>query len=86
MTTRGGETQMKSIFRTLPGLATAFVLGAMLMSPGYEQLPSGVREREIGLALAAGVILTLIAVFVTRGKPQQQNTGFGSPARNRNGR
>lgn len=78
---------MKSILRALPGLITTFVLGAMVTTAGFAQQTSQVvRAKEIGGVIAAGVLLTLAVIFLTRGKPQQQNTGFGSPARARNGR
>lgn len=79
---------MISVLRTLPGFAAAFLLGALVMSPGFEQLPTAVKQRQIGLIIAAGVILTLLLVAVTRRKPQEQKqpAGFGRPARNRTGR
>lgn len=77
---------MKTIFRTLPGLVTAFLLGAMVMSRFFTTAPAPVRAKELGALIAAGAIVTLFAVLTTRRRPQQQSTGFGTPARARNGR
>lgn len=79
---------MKTILRTLPGLATALLLGSAVMSRGFGQLPPGVREKEIGYIVAAGVILTIVVVVLTRSRKntKQQSSGFGYAARTRTGR
>ena len=74
---------MKTILRTLPALLAAVIVGTVMDSPAFHQLPVHVLQKEIGYILGATVALTLIVVALTRGKPKQQNTGFGSPARPR---
>ena len=75
---------MLSVIRTLPGLAAAFVLGALVMSSDFAQATSTLKGCEVGIVLGAAVLATLFLLSMTRRRPQQQQAGgFGQQTRNR---
>ena len=77
---------MKNAIRWLPAFAGTFALGAYVGSPTSAQA-TGKDQLYVAVVVLVLVLLaTGLLCAVTRGKTQEQNTGFGRLARNRNGR
>lgn len=77
---------MKNAIRWLPAFAGTFALGVYVGSPASAQA-TGKDQLYVAVVVLVLVLLaTGLLCAVTRGKTQEQNTGFGRLARNRNGR
>lgn len=77
---------MKNAIRWLPAFAGTFALGMYVGSPVSAQATGKDQLYVAAVVLALVLLATGLLCAVTRGKPQEQNTGFGRPARNRPGR
>ena len=78
---------MKNAIRWLPAFAGTFALGMYVGSPASAQATGKAQLFVAAAVLLVVLIATGLLCAMTRGKPQeQQSGGFGRLVRNRNGR